>query len=264
MDTSEKAKIRSSLLYPALFVSILWLIKVIEVLFQISFVKGGILPLKIQGLSGIITAPFIHADFAHLAANSLPLLVLGALLFYLYRDIALMITILIWLITGFWVWVVGRESYHIGASGLVYGLAFFLFFSGLFRKDTRLLAATFLIAFLYGSMVWGVFPDFFPEKNVSWESHLMGMLSGILLAFYYRHEGGPPRKLYSWELEESDDEDEMEAADFIPEDQPPRGTGSTTQSSTFSATPEINYIYTETKNNTSNSSNSESSTQSQL
>lgn len=208
MNQSEKSKILSSFYYPALIVGFMWLVKVLEMAFGVQLYRFGILPLTCKGIPGILTSPFIHSNLAHITSNSLPLLVLGSLLFYIYRTIAWRVLIFIWIITGFWVWILGRDSFHIGASGIVYGLAFFLFFSGIFRKDSRLLAITFLVAFLYGSMVWGIFPDLFPKKNISWESHLMGMIAGIVLAFFYRNEGGPARKIYSWEIEEETDSDD--------------------------------------------------------
>ncbi len=208
MQQSEKSKLLNSFYYPALIVGLMWLVKVIELISGNELVWLGVFPLKLDGLTGIVTAPFIHADMAHLTANSFPMLVLGSLLFYVYRSIAWRVLVLSWILTGFWVWVLGRESYHIGASGVVYSLAFFLFFSGIFRKDNRLLAVTFLVAFLYGSMVWGIFPELFPQKNISWESHLMGMVAGIVLAYFYRNEGGPERKLYSWEMVDEPDEDD--------------------------------------------------------
>ncbi|MCF8364133.1 MAG: rhomboid family intramembrane serine protease [Bacteroidales bacterium] len=210
MNKTERIKIIYSLLYPTLFVLMIWLVKSTELVFNLHLSNFGIMPLKIEGLAGIITAPFVHGDMAHLSANTLPIWVLGTLLFYVYRKIAWKVLILIWLATGLWVWVLGREAYHIGASGVIYGLASFLFFSGIFRRDGRLLSITFLVAFLYGSMIWGVFPDLFPEKNISWESHLMGLLAGLVLAVFFRNEGGPIKKKYSWDIEEDDGIDEKD------------------------------------------------------
>ena len=211
MQAEEKKRFLSSIIFPTLLVAAMWLVKVAELAFDTRFAFLGILPREVSGLTGIITAPFIHGDLAHLSANSIPIWVLTSMLFYFYKPIAWKTFFMIYVITGVWVWFWGRQSYHIGASGVVYGLASFLFFSGLFRKDNRLLAITFLVAFLYGSLVWGIFPEIFPEKNISWESHLMGLLSGVVLAFYYKGEG-PQRKKYSWDLEEEeDDEDDVNA-----------------------------------------------------
>ncbi len=93
------------------------------------------------------------------------------------------------------VWLWGREAWHIGASGLVYGLASFLFFSGIIRKYFRLIALSLLIVFIYGSMVWGLFPGVY--KDVSWESHMLGFVSGVILAICYRKEGPQP-PVYEW------------------------------------------------------------------
>ena len=200
----EARKIIRSLIIPGLFVIVMWLVKICEVVFNTDLAVYGLAPLQWKGLAGIITAPFLHADFSHLSANSLPFLFLLAMLFYFYRQIAWRTFISIWLLTGLWIWVFAREdSVHIGASGIVYGLAAFLFFSGILRRDTKLMAITLLIAFLYGGLVWGIFPQLFPHQPISWESHLMGLLSGTILAFYYR-KSGPQRKVYEWENEDND------------------------------------------------------------
>jgi len=255
MDKTEKTKILNSLLFPALFVAVMWLVKIAELISGSSFSSLGIFPMRFSGLTGIITAPFIHGDLAHITANSLPFLILGSLLFYIYRPIAWKIFILIFLITGLWVWVLGREAYHIGASGVVYGLASFLFFSGIFRKDGRLLAITFLVAFLYGSMIWGLFPELFPKKNISWESHLMGMIAGIILAAYFKGEGGPLRRRYSWELEEENELDENDPEAYWnvkpaekKKPNPPQENNSNPVN--------INYIYKESKTDTDNTDQS--------
>lgn len=204
---AEKHKILNSLIPPLLFILLLWLIKLGEYLTHTELTVLGIYPQHVRGLPGIITSPLIHKDFEHLFANSIPLFVLGASLFYFYREIALKVIVLILLITGMSVWIGAREAYHIGASGVVYGLAAFLFASGILRREPKLLAITMLVTFLYGSLVWGIFPDFFPEKNISYEGHFWGLISGLLLAFYFRKEG-PQRKVYDWEMEELSEEEE--------------------------------------------------------
>lgn len=206
---SDKRKLVNSLFLSAIIVIILWIVKIFEWVFEIDFSGLGIFPLKTEGLVGIIFAPLIHGDFSHLSANSGSLFFLSWMLFYFYRPIAFRVFFLIWVLGGFWTWLVARESYHIGASGVVYGLAAFLFVSGLIRRNPRLMATTMVVLFLYGSMVWGVFPDFFPHRNISWESHLMGGLAGFILAVFYRKEG-PKRKIYSWEWDELEEDDEDE------------------------------------------------------
>ena len=239
MKSEERQRFISSMVFPTLLVAAMWLIKVMELVFHTRFVQLGILPQEVSGLVGIITAPFIHGDIAHLSANSVPIWVLTVMLFYFYRPIAWKTFLLIYVITGLWVWFWGRESsYHIGASGVVYGLASFLFFSGIFRRDNRLLAITFLVAFLYGSLVWGIFPELFPDKNISWESHLMGLISGFVIAFFYKGDG-PQRKKYSWDFEEEDDDDDDENAYWKAPPKKPKKKPETKQPF------EVNYIYKE-------------------
>lgn len=198
------------MIVPCLFVFILWLVKAVDLIFRLDLNQYGLYPLQTKGLPGIITAPFLHADVSHLFANTIPLLILASLLFYFYREIAWWIIILLWIITGAWVWVFARGvEAHIGASGIIYGLASFLFFSGIIRRETGLMVITLLVTFLYGGLIWGIFPHFFPKQNISWESHLMGLLAGLILAIYYR-KSGPQRKTYEWENEEDEVNDQVD------------------------------------------------------
>jgi membrane associated rhomboid family serine protease len=213
----EKSMV-SSFLFPGLLVLLMWTIHLFEQFSGISLSFLGIHPLQVRGLPGILLSPLLHADWKHLGANTIPTLVLGASLFYFYKPLAWRILGLSVLITGFWVWTGARGGVHIGASGLIYALASFLFMSGLLRRETRLMAVSLIVVFLYGGMVWGVFPDFLPQQNISWESHLFGGISGIMLALYYRTEG-PQRRIYSWELEpeEHESEDSAKAEDVSDE-----------------------------------------------
>lgn len=206
----EKNLILRSLVWPAIFVALLWLIKAFEIVSNISLSEYGMSPKSLRGLYGIVTYPFLHKDISHLVANSAPLFFLGAALFYYYREASRIIFLQLFLISGFWLWVIGEQgSIHIGASGLVYGLAAFHITSGLIKRNKRLLAFSMLVLFLYGSMVWGIFPDFFPHRNISWEGHLMGMIAGVVLALYHRRKG-PQRDRYQWEWDELMEEDDEE------------------------------------------------------
>lgn len=208
MRIEEKAMLKSFFV-PAIFLLLMWWVKFAEWIFDFPLTFLGIHPLHWDGLPGILLSPFIHGDWKHLAANSVPILVLGAALYFFYRNMATKIFFLILLITGVWVWLGARDSYHIGASGVIYGLSTFLLLSGFIRKETRLMALSLVVVFLYGSFVWGIFPQFFPEKNISWEGHLSGMIAGVVLAIFYRNEG-PQRRKYSWELEEQNPIEEPE------------------------------------------------------
>lgn len=207
MDKEEQHRFYSSLIFPGILVLLLWIIKLLEAGFHISLAEYGLLPQSIIGLRGIIFSPLLHADWAHLSANSVPLFLLTAGLFYYYGQKALTIFVLCWLVTGVWVWIfaVGTGT-HIGASGVVYALATFHFTGGVLRREPRMMAFSLLVVFLYGGLVWGVVPDFFPEKNISWESHLLGGLAGIIIAYAYRGEG-PQRKIYQWDEDEENEID---------------------------------------------------------
>ena len=190
---------------PGFFISIMWSVKLLEIAVGKSFAFLGIYPLKGYGLPGIITSPLIHADWDHLINNSVPLLILSVATFYFYRPLGLKVFLLSWLMVGIWVWCGAREAYHIGASGIVYALASFLIFSGIMRRTTELAAVSLIVIFMYGSMIWGIFP-FIPD--ISWESHLSGGIAGFILAFLFRKEGPQPKQ-YIWE-EEIDDEEANE------------------------------------------------------
>ena len=183
---------------PVTFLLIMWLVKIIEVQFSFSFIKFGVFPQSFEGLKGVFFSPFIHKNFTHLFNNSYPILILGVLLFYVYRKIAVEIFIWLFFISGFWLWIIGRQSFHIGASGIIYALASFLIISGIIRKDTRLAAVSLIIIFMYGSLIWGIMPL---KESISWEGHLSGFAAGILVAIFYRHKG-PKRKKYQWEIDE--------------------------------------------------------------
>ena len=181
-------------------VLVMWIIFWADQRFALNLFHLGIYPRTFKGLIGIIFTPVIHGNLAHLTNNTFPVLVLGGALYYFYPRIADRIIIFSWISSGIVVWFIGRESYHIGASGLIYALVGFIFLSGLLRRQPQLLAVSLLVVFLYGSLVWGILPI---EESISWEAHLAGGTSGLALAFYYR-EYGPRKKLYSWDLEEEE------------------------------------------------------------
>ncbi len=206
----EKRRFYHSLVFPAFFLLLIWTIKITESALGTSFSHLGLLPLKAGGLKGILLAPLLHANFKHLFDNSLPLFFLSVAIFYFYRQVAYRVFFLVWVLSGLVVWLTARPAYHIGASGLVYGFASFLFFSGLFRNNIHLLAISLLVVFLYGGLVWGILPYDF---RVSWESHLVGGMTGLVLAFYYRAYGPPStRKIWPEEDEEAEEEEREEEA----------------------------------------------------
>jgi membrane associated rhomboid family serine protease len=209
---NTSSKLFFSFFYPVLFIMILWGIKLYERSANVSLYMYGLYPRKISGLIGIITSPLLHADYSHLMSNTIPLLVLGPIILYFYRSIAFQVFFWVYLMTGVWVWAAGPDVYIIGASGLVYGFITFLFFSGIFRKDTRLLSLSLFVTFLYGGAVWGILPI---QKGISWESHMLGSLAGIITAYNFRKEG-PQSKKYDF-----GDDEENEKIDVSGEEQYP-------------------------------------------
>jgi membrane associated rhomboid family serine protease len=193
----------------------MWLVFFLDTKFNLNLARFGTSPRTLSGLTGILFSPFLHSNLEHIAGNSIPLLVLGMLTFYFYKPIAWGSFLWIYFMAGIWLWVGGRNNpegsiYHIGASGLIYGAATFLFFSGVFRRHKPLMVISALVAFLYGSMMYGIFPL---ERNVSWEAHLFGAISGVFVAYNYRKEG-PQRQEIIWE----DDGVDFEAEEKAQED----------------------------------------------
>ncbi len=189
------------LFVPMMFLLIMWTTHLFQFVFNISFIKLGVLPKTYIGLKGVFLSPFIHKDWSHLINNSYPILVLGTLLFYSYKKIAYRIFFLLFIFSGVLLWMIGRQSFHIGASGIIYSLASFLFFSGIIRKNPPLTAISLVVLFLYGSMIWGLFPI---NKFSSWEGHLSGFITGLIISILFR-EDGPKRKKYQWEIDEENE-----------------------------------------------------------
>ena len=187
-------------LIPISFVGVLWCIKWYEEYNHVSFYEFGVYPRALKNLIGVITSPFIHGDLNHLYNNSPSLIILGFSILYFYQKIAGKVFLWIWFMSGLWLWALARPSFHIGASNLIYGMASFVFFSGVFRRHYKLLALSLFVVFLYGGMVWGVFPT---RHSVSFEAHAYGAIAGIILAYIYRKEG-PQKKKYDWEDEDDD------------------------------------------------------------
>ncbi len=180
---NEKRRLAHAVWFPVLFLIVMWVFYTTFNLLNYRMAIIGIKPLELQGLHGIILSPFAHADLKHIFSNTVSFAVLSFFLFYFYRLIAYRVFFLNWVISGILLWIGGRESTHIGASGIVYGLAFFLFFSGVIRKSKGLGAISLVVVFLYGSIVWGMLPQ---NTGISWEGHLFGAVSGFFLAWYYR------------------------------------------------------------------------------
>ena len=200
---TEKIRAKNAVFYPIVLCGLIVLVFVFEKITRYNLSFFGTDPREIRGLAGIITTPFIHGSLEHLFSNIISLFVLTFALFYFYRGIALKSFVFMWLFSGLFLWLIGRESYHIGASGLIYSLAFFLFFSGIFRRHVPLVAISAVIVFLYGSFVWGIFP-WQPNSEISWEGHLSGAFTGIIFAVIFRKYG--PQKIEKvWE-DEPDEE----------------------------------------------------------
>jgi len=205
MKAKEEFQFSNSvILIPIFLVLLIWTIFWVEIRFGFDFTTWGIYPQTIIGLRGVLFSPFIHSGISHLYHNTIPLFVLTAALFYFYKPIAWKILIYGVLLSGFITWAIGRPSYHIGASGLIYVLVSFTFFKGIFAKHYRLIALSLIVVFLYGSMIWYVLPI---KEGVSWEGHSAGLITGMLFAIIFKKEIARPKK-YVWEEEGFIEEDD--------------------------------------------------------
>lgn len=198
----ERKKLIDSLRIPIIFLLIIWILKTFELVFNLDFSGFGIYPRTLKGLKGILFAPFLHSDLNHLWANSVAFLILSSFTFYFYKIVAFRLFLLSFFISGLCVWIGGREGHHIGASGLVYVFAAFLTISGFISRNYRLVAISLIVIFLYGSLIWGIFPI---DPEISWEGHLFGGLTGFALAIFYR-KYSPKRQQFKWEKDRSGDE----------------------------------------------------------
>jgi membrane associated rhomboid family serine protease len=185
--------------YPILLLILMWTIFFADNQLGLDLYQWGVHPRQVEGLRGVLLMPLIHSqgEINHILNNSLPTFVLLASLIYFYRRLAFRVMVWIWIGTGLLTWLGARENYHIGMSGVIYGLAGFLFVSGAIRKYRPLMGVSLFVTFLYGSLIWGVFPM---QTHVSWEGHLFGLGIGILLAFAFKKEG-PQAPKFRYEIE---------------------------------------------------------------
>ena len=203
----EKKRFRLSFYVPILLISVLALIQVLQNGFDADWQSLGIYPRKLSSLPGIVSHVFIHQNWAHLINNAVPLFVLSWCFYYFYRELFWLGSLMLWLSCGLTTWLIGREGWHIGASGLIYAYSFFLFFSGMIRGHKPLMAVSFVVVFLYGSTLWNMFPWGEFNRDISWEGHLSGALSGLLWALILKRKG-PQAPVIQEEDEEDNDRDD--------------------------------------------------------
>ncbi len=194
----------SVLVVPICAIVTIWTVHWIELAQKLNFNSYGIYPQTVSGLKGVLLSPFIHGSLEHLYNNTIPLAVLLAALFYFYNKIAWKVVLLGLLLSGLITWSIGRPSYHIGASGLIYVFATFIFFKGVFAKHFRLIALSLIIVFIYGSLLWYIFPV---KDGISWEGHLGGFVTGLLLAIFIKAKVPMPKK-FDWERANFNEEED--------------------------------------------------------
>ncbi|WP_281336557.1 rhomboid family intramembrane serine protease [Flavobacterium eburneipallidum] len=197
MDDNQFKYSNSVIAIPLFFVWFLWFIYWLQIKFDFDFDENGIFPRTFSGLQGIIFSPFIHADIQHLYNNSIPLLILLAALRFFYAKQSFAVIGYGILFSGLITWIIGRDSYHIGASGLIYVLVSFIFFKGIQTKYYRLVALSLTVIVVYGGLIWYVFPKV--EDKISWEGHLAGFITGFALSLFYKTPEYKKIIKYDWE-----------------------------------------------------------------
>lgn len=196
----------SVVLFPLFFVLFLWVVFWIELKFNFNFAHFGIYPRENFGFKGVFLSTFIHGSFSHLTNNSLALLILLSILRFFYRKQFFIVVVIGIFFSGLGTWLMGRPSYHIGASGLIYALVSFIFFKGIFTRYYRLMAVSFLIVLLYGGTLWYMFPDV--DTSISWEGHLSGFVTGLAIALLLKTPQFAKQPVYDWEHPNFNPEDD--------------------------------------------------------
>jgi len=192
---------------PVFFVLFLWTVYWFQIRFDFDFYQYGIYPRDFSGLQGIIFSPFIHENLSHLYNNSIPLLVLLAALQFFYSKQSIAVIGYGIIFSGLITWVIGRENYHIGASGLIYVLVSFIFFKGIQTGYYRLVALSFSVVLLYGGMIWYVFPEI--DNTISWEGHLAGFITGFVLTLFYKTPDYAKPIVYDWQKPDFNPQDDV-------------------------------------------------------
>ena len=212
---ADTRRLRRSFMLAVAFAVVLWLVKLAEFAFDLYLIPYGIYPRRASGIPGILWTPLIHGSFTHLLANTPAVIILGTVLLYGYPRSAKVVFPVVYLGSGLGIWLFARSSYHIGASGLSFGVLFFIFTIGALRWDKPAIALALIVFLLYGGMIWGIFPS---KPDISFEAHFFGALLGVALAFLLRtHDPAPPRKRYSWEDEQENHSPEDETSRIEPE-----------------------------------------------
>ena len=205
MNSNYSFRLTSGVIgYPILFVLLIWIVFWAKLRFGLDLKIYGIYPRQFEGFIGVFTSVFIHGSFSHLCNNSIPLFILSVCLFYFYKPAAWKVIFFGVIISGIITWILGKPAYHIGASGLIYVLMSFLLFKGLISKHYRLIALSFTVIFLYGGMIWYIFPV---KAKMSWEGHLAGFVTGLIFAFLFKIM--PIRDKFSWEEEDYDENEDL-------------------------------------------------------
>ena len=192
---------------PTLFLMVIWSVFLLEDKYNLKLTQFGIYPRTFSGLKGIVFSPFLHGDFNHIASNSVPLFILSIALIFFYRELSLKVLIYGILLSGLITWVIGRNSFHIGASGLIYVLVSFIFFKGIITKYYRLIALSLSVVMVYGGMIWYVFPEV--DNKISWEGHLAGLLTGFVFAAYFKTPDYVKSIQFDWEKEDFNPEEDV-------------------------------------------------------
>lgn len=201
-----------SLAVPAVLVVLMWVVFLVEQLLNVELAVFGVYPRETFGLRGVLFMPLLHGSLGHILSNTLPFFALTAMVLFFYPRIAVPAFVMIYLLAGLATWIFARASFHIGASGVIYGLVAFLFWIGLFRRNVKAIALSLVVLFYYGGLFMGILPG---QEGISWDGHLLGALAGVFTAYWFRNriEYDEARQPASWETEP-----QQPAQSFLPPD----------------------------------------------
>lgn len=236
---------------PTVLLLLMWGVFFVERRLHIDLGSYGIVPRTISGLRGVLFSPFLHGSLSHIGNNSVSFFILTVALIYFYRNLSLKVLLYGIFFSGILTWIIGRDSYHIGASGLIYVLVSFIFFKGMMTGYYRLMALSFAVVLIYGGTIWYIFPEI--DKTISWEAHLSGLITGFLFALFYETPDYKKSIMYEWEQPDFDPMSDPfmkrfdENGNFV---NLPKPEDIEVEADVVSTTAPVNYVYTykESKN----------------
>jgi membrane associated rhomboid family serine protease len=174
------------------FAALLWIIEIIDQVGNLDLDRFGIRPREVSGLWGVVTAPFLHADYAHMASNTLPVILIGWVVMLSGLRTWAIVTAIIIVLGGFLTWLFGpSDTLIVGASGMVFGWLGYLLARAFFSRRLKWILVAVAVLFFFGTLLFGLFPTL--NSDVSWQAHVCGFIAGIAAGGLLHPRGGEMR-----------------------------------------------------------------------